>query len=781
MSSPSRSLTTLDLTHALETAPTSRPTKPKDVPDPERPTGKRKLDQVASISEPALGETHSDLRLALPTSNTPAQFQRSRKTYKYLVDDLKRIRNVQYQFLHSVVDFLKEQKYPSDVTTATQRQNFKRRLTHFTLVDDVLYRKKGTELLRVLWEDEVQPALLEIHEKGAQYPKDQGKFRQLVESVFHFPQLAVVTRAFLLSCDVCQKEKAGRAGRTDREIYPTPPVDPFFRVHVDLLGPVQRSRTQKFKYVMLVIDPVSKHLSGRGLRDNKAATVAEAFREESLLRHGCPFQIVTDRGTEFNKEFAEQLRKEGLNHVLIRTRNPKANGQVERLMSVVKSQLRILCDAEPTTCEDHVSRIVFQYNISHQESIKTSPFVALYGRKPIIPAHHLFGAAQPTPLDHEIEPTLDDQISRFETIRNVQQQVKIQIEEAQTKAKENYARWNAKKRKRIDNLQKGDFALMQKPGTIRGFRLHWEGPYKFKGWTGQGDNRVAVLQDAQGRKWKRRGVEVVKYYSRDQFAAEFLSLSSRFPTRSHTPQPRIDAPTSHDFDLNQLPIDTNPQTDPLSLTYATDDQQFTDLPDFAPIPGPTNRDPSETTEPTPTNPTATDVTVPNATADPAADVIARDAVHKSVADVIAPNNTNPPAADNTVPDATANPAADVIDPDAAAAFVTDDTDSRPAPAKQPRLTTEQTTPTRSPSKKPDSTSPASTHAPTKETIYLDGLVDPNPVHGTVFAKGPRGLAVRRSLRARPSHHRSLRIYTHYKLTRKGFASNSAVSRKRRSG
>jgi hypothetical protein len=60
-------------------------------------------------------------------------------------------------------------------------------------------------------------------------------------------------------------------------------------------------------YVMLVIDPVTKHLSGRGYKDNKVATVAAAFCEEVLLWHGCPFQIVTDQGTEFNKEFAEQL------------------------------------------------------------------------------------------------------------------------------------------------------------------------------------------------------------------------------------------------------------------------------------------------------------------------------------------------------------------------------------------------------------------------------------------------------------------------------------------
>lgn len=527
-----------------------------------KPTGKRKLDQLAptSANQPVPGKNSTDLQLALPVSDS--QPGKCRKIYKYSVDELKRIRSDQYRLLHSVVNFFKEQKYPDDVTTATQRQNFKRRQAKFAFVDGVLYRRKGPELLRVLWENEIQPTLLEINEKGSHYPKDQGKFRQLVESVFYFPQLAVVSRAFLLSYDDCQKEKAGRAGRTDREIYPTPPVDPFFRVHVDLLGPVQRSRNHEFKYVMLAIDPVTKHSCGRGLKDNKAATVAQAFREEILLRHGCPFQIVTDRGTEFNKELiAEQLKKEGLNHVLIRTRNPKANVQVERPMSVVKSQLRILCDSEPTAWDEHIPRIIFQYNVSYQVSIKTSPFVALFGRKPIIPAHHLFGASHTTPPDQEIEPTLDDQLVRFETLRTVQQQVKVHIEEAQTKAKEKYARWNSKKRKRIDNLTKGDFALMQKPGTIRGFQLHWKGPYQFKGWTSHGEDRVAVLQDAQGR-----GVEVVKYYSHDQFSAEFLSLSSRFPVQSRTPDRQNDAPTLHDFDLNQVPPNDGAQANPVPLT-----------------------------------------------------------------------------------------------------------------------------------------------------------------------------------------------------------------------
>jgi hypothetical protein len=175
------SLTTLDLTHAL--APTLRLTEAEGASTSADLTRKRNINQLAPTAEAALGETQLDLRLSLSTSQN--QEGTKRKTYKYSVDDLRVCRDEQYRFLHSLLfDSFKEQKYPSDVTNATQRQNFKRRQSKFDFLDEVLYRKKSSARLRVLWEDEVEQAFREIHEKGAHHPKDQGKFRQLVESVF---------------------------------------------------------------------------------------------------------------------------------------------------------------------------------------------------------------------------------------------------------------------------------------------------------------------------------------------------------------------------------------------------------------------------------------------------------------------------------------------------------------------------------------------------------------------------------------------------------------------
>jgi transposase InsO family protein len=92
---------------------------------------------------------------------------------------------------------------------------------------------------------------------------------------------------------------------------------------------------------------MTKFVSAKNIRNKEAITVAQAFEEEILHRHSCPFEVITDQGTEFNQEFAERLQKAGAKHIRISPRNPKANGQVERMMKKIKSTLPIMCRKNP--------------------------------------------------------------------------------------------------------------------------------------------------------------------------------------------------------------------------------------------------------------------------------------------------------------------------------------------------------------------------------------------------------------------------------------------------
>ena len=259
-----------------------------------------------------------------------------RKKYEYSVEDKMQKSQKDYQGLHEIFDFLKTSNLPARVKSANAKSNFKRRAKSFTVLNGELYLKRKHQPCRVLWEDEVLATLESCHKEWAHYPKDKGKFRVEVEERFFFPQLSNVTAAFISSCPECQKEKAGRAGRTDREMNPPPPVSPYFRVHLDLCGYFLDAKKKK-KYIMVCVDAMTKFASARVLPNKRARTVARAFQEEVLLRHGCPFEIDTDQGTEFREEFKSLMQDESLKHVKVRPRNPKANGQVERFMQLLKS------------------------------------------------------------------------------------------------------------------------------------------------------------------------------------------------------------------------------------------------------------------------------------------------------------------------------------------------------------------------------------------------------------------------------------------------------------
>jgi hypothetical protein len=96
------------------------------------------------------------------------------------------------------------------------------------------------------------------------------------------------------------------------------------------------------------------------------------------------------------------------------------------------------------------------------------------------------------------------------------------IKNAQYVQKMNYSTWILKSRARADLLKKNDWVLMKRPGSIRGARLRWEGPYLFKGYRDPETKRKTVLQDNKGQKWYRASNQVRKYYPRLDFTKLYM-------------------------------------------------------------------------------------------------------------------------------------------------------------------------------------------------------------------------------------------------------------------
>jgi hypothetical protein len=85
-------------------------------------------------------------------------------------------------------------------------------------------------------------------------------------------------------------------------------------------------------------------------------------------------------------QFWEQLH-DCLGTHLIRNSayHPQMDGQIERVNQIIEDMLHACALSDGPKWDHHLPLVEFSYNNSYQESIKMSPFEALYGR----PCHTL--------------------------------------------------------------------------------------------------------------------------------------------------------------------------------------------------------------------------------------------------------------------------------------------------------------------------------------------------------------------------------------------------------
>jgi hypothetical protein len=144
------------------------------------------------------------------------------------------------------------------------------------------------------------------------------------------------------------------------------------------------SRNRKETYsIMVVVEKIMKYAHFIPLNaTHKEADVFDIFMREITRLHGIPKTIVLDRDLKFTSNLWKGLF-EGfrMNLNFSTTYHPELDGKAEQLNRVIEDILRMYVMEKPTKWEDYLHLVEFTYNNGYQESLKMSPFEALYGRK----------------------------------------------------------------------------------------------------------------------------------------------------------------------------------------------------------------------------------------------------------------------------------------------------------------------------------------------------------------------------------------------------------------
>jgi hypothetical protein len=187
---------------------------------------------------------------------------------------------------------------------------------------------------------------------------------------------------YIARCMECQKVKAEHRHPAGL-LQPLPiPEKKWEVITMDFITGLPRMN-KKHDSIMVVVEKLTKAAHFVPVKTTHTTTnIAEIFMKEIARLHGIPRTIVSDRDTKFTSNFWRGLFKGfGTNLNFSTTYHPQTDGKTERVNRIIEDMLRMYVMDKPSKWEDYLHLVEFAYNNGYQDSLKMSPFEALYGRK----------------------------------------------------------------------------------------------------------------------------------------------------------------------------------------------------------------------------------------------------------------------------------------------------------------------------------------------------------------------------------------------------------------
>ncbi|XP_065225166.1 uncharacterized protein K02A2.6-like [Planococcus citri] len=208
-----------------------------------------------------------------------------------------------------------------------------------------------------------KPVLAELHRGHCGIVR----CKQLARSYVYWPKIDRDIEEMVSACPTCVKKDPPK-----EPFHPWQnPNAPWLRIHADI-GQVGNT------YLLVIVDASSKWPEGYVLHSTTSQRIIACF-EDTFARFGLPATLVTDNGPQFAAtEFAEFVRRNGINHVFSPPYCPYSNGQAERFIQIVK---RGIAADQVGSMEERLQRVLFAYRRNKCSSTGKSPAAAMLGRE----------------------------------------------------------------------------------------------------------------------------------------------------------------------------------------------------------------------------------------------------------------------------------------------------------------------------------------------------------------------------------------------------------------
>ena len=166
---------------------------------------------------------------------------------------------------------------------------------------------------------------------------------------------------------------------------------PLDRLTTDILGPFPES-TRGNKYVLAVTDYFTKWVEIFTIPDQTAATCAEIILNEVIARFGCPYNIHSDQGQNYESAiFTELCQLLEIRKTRTSPGHPRCNGQVERFNRTLVSMIKAYLKGQQREWDKHLGCLAAAYRATLHKSTGLTPNMLMFGREARLPIEVILG------------------------------------------------------------------------------------------------------------------------------------------------------------------------------------------------------------------------------------------------------------------------------------------------------------------------------------------------------------------------------------------------------
>ncbi|KFM73878.1 Retrovirus-related Pol polyprotein from transposon 297, partial [Stegodyphus mimosarum] len=381
------------------------------------------------------------------------------------------------------------------------------RAENYELIDGLLFYTKATnenhEYRPVIPASMRLNVLEELHDCAISAHLGIRKTVQRVREAVFFPELQKFTRAYVQSCPTCQLNNyvnfrpAGFLNSIKSEF-------PNQIIGIDLLGPYPRSKVNKSRYLLVIVDHFSKWLELIPLKRASAKIVVDSILNKYILKYGAPLKVISDNGPQFvSKMFEEMCAKLGIRHLKMVPYRPQSN-IAERVNRNVVKIIRSYVKNYHSTWDSHINEFAFALRTAKHDTTQKTPAELFLGRKILTPLDKLFFVQERA------------EEFKMSDIQKLIREATENIEMAQRKQKLYYDLKRREVKYNVgDEVLKIKHNLSNAPEEKVGkFFPRFEGPFTIEQITGA----VVILKRNDGQTLKANVDQIKPFYNRSKMA-----------------------------------------------------------------------------------------------------------------------------------------------------------------------------------------------------------------------------------------------------------------------